>query len=282
MAGWVITGSDEMSTRGLRILHLYPEVMNLYGDRGNLMALRARCCWHGIEPIVREAGLGDLVDFAGLDLVVMGGGQDREQRLVARDLAGPVGLRLRDAVEDGLCVLAVCGSYQLLGTSYATAAGESLGGAGIFDVTTEPGPGRLVGHVAVAVGEEARVLAGFENHAGRTFLGPGAMPLGRVIRGYGNNGRDGTEGAVYRNAFGTYLHGPVLPANPWFADHLLSLALQRRYGVAGLGPLDDSLELAAHAAVVRESRVDAGRRGRERGRASREEPRALPEKQEAI
>lgn len=271
-----------MSVQELRILHLYPELMNLYGDRGNLLALRARCLWHEVKPIITEAGPGDPVDFADRDLVVIGGGQDREQRMVARDLAGSLGHRLRAAVEEGLCVLAICGSYQLLGTSYATAAGETLLGAGIFDSTTGPGLGRLVGHIAVAVGEHGKVLAGFENHGGRTFLGQGATPLGRVIRGYGNNGQDGTEGAVYRNAFGTYLHGPVLPANPWFADHLLRLALERRYGMAGLRPLDDSLELAAHAAVVRESRIDARRRARERGRASREEQGTPPEKQEAI
>ncbi|HSW10435.1 MAG TPA: glutamine amidotransferase [Bacillota bacterium] len=271
-----------MSFQELRILHLYPELMNLYGDRGNLLALRARCRWHEVKPIITEAGPGDPVDFADLDLVVLGGGQDREQRLVARDLAGPLGCGLRAAVEEGLCVLAVCGSYQLLGNSYTTAGGETFPGAGIFDLATEPGLGRLVGHIAVAVGEEGRVLAGFENHAGRTFLGPGVTPLGRVIRGYGNNGRDGTEGAVCRNAFGTYLHGPVLPANPWFADHLLHLALERRYGMAGLRLLDDSLELGAHAAVLRESRIDARRRARERGRARREEQGTLPEKQEAI
>jgi CobQ-like glutamine amidotransferase family enzyme len=271
-----------MSVRKLRILHLYPELMNLYGDRGNLIALRARCRWHGIEPIVEEAGLDDPVEFADLDLVVMGGGQDREQRLVARDLAGPRGWRLRNAVEEGLCLLAICGSYQLLGTSYGTAAGETLPGAGIFDLVTEPGRGRLVGHVAVAVGEERRVLAGFENHAGRTFLGSGGKPLGRVLRGYGNNGRDGQEGAVYRNAFGTYLHGPVLPANPWFADHLLGLALERRYGTAELRLLDDTRERAAHAAVIRESHVDARRRRRERRRSVREEQTTCPENQEGI
>ena len=271
-----------MSARQLRILHLYPDLMNLSGDRGNLIALRARCRWHGIEPIVEEAGLGDPVEFAGLDLVVMGGGQDREQRLVARELSGPLGRRLRAAVEEGLCVLAICGSYQLLGLSYATATRETLPGAAIFDLTTESGPGRLVGHTAVAVGEDGRVLAGFENHAGRTFLGPGVKPLGRVIQGYGNNGQDGMEGAVYRNAFGTYLHGPVLPINPWFADHLLGLALQRRYGTAELRQLEDSLELAAHAAVLHESRLDARRRRGERGRSGREERGTIPENEEAI
>ncbi len=244
--------------RRLRILHLYPELMNLYGDRGNVLALTARCRWHGLTPVVEQAGPGDAADFGNADIIVIGGGQDREQRLVCRELAGDRGKRLGEAVEDGVCVLAICGAYQLLGRHYVTAAGEVLPGAGILDLVTEAGPDRLVGHVAVEV--DGHLLTGFENHAGRTTLGPGARPLGRVRWGFGNNGRDGTEGAVYRNVWGTYLHGPVLPANPWLTDRLLALALERRYGEAALERLDDRLEAAARRVALRESRRDAARR----------------------
>ncbi|MDQ7793118.1 MAG: glutamine amidotransferase [bacterium] len=258
--------------RSLRILHLYPELMNLYGDRGNVLALRARCRWHGIDPRVETASLGARIDYGAYDVIVIGGGQDREQRLVSRDLAGDRGHALAAAVEDGVCLLAVCGAYQLLGKYYVTAGGETFPGVGVFDLVTEGGDGRLVGHIAVAA--EGGTLAGFENHGGRTTLGPVARPLGKVLWGYGNNGRDGTEGAFYRNAFGTYLHGPLLPGNPWFADRLIALALERRYGEAELEVLDDQMDLMAHREVIRQSRLDA-RRGsvRQPGKETGASPR---------
>jgi hypothetical protein len=182
----------------------------------------------------------------------MGGGQDREQRRIAEDLAIGKGEALRKAAEGSVAMLAVCGGYQLFGRYYRPAAGEELPGVAVFDAwTVHPGEGarRCIGDVAARW--EGGTLVGFENHGGRTYLGSGARPLARVERGFGNNGEDGGEGAVYRNAYGTYLHGSLLPKNPRFTDHLLRLALNRRYGEVELAPLDDSIEEAAHAAALR-------------------------------
>jgi CobQ-like glutamine amidotransferase family enzyme len=236
----------------LRLAHLYPKQMNLYGDRGNILCLRYRCEGRGIELTVEELEVGEPLDPTGCDLIFIGGAQDREQRRVAADLLVAKGEALRQAVGAGVVVLAVCGGYQLLGRYYRPAAGEDLPGLGIFDAWTEhPGPEakRFIGNVVVRW--QGATLVGFENHGGRTFLGPAARPLARVIAGYGNNGRDGTEGAVQANAFGTYLHGSLLPKNPRFADHLITLALVRKYGQSDLPPLDDVLEQQAHAEAVR-------------------------------
>ena len=237
---------------GLRLAHLYPKQMNLYGDRGNILCLRRRCAGRGIELMVDELEMGEPLDPAGCDLIFMGGAQDREQRRVAADLLAAKGDALRQAVASGVVVLAVCGGYQLLGRYYRPAEGEDLPGLGIFDAwTVHPGPTakRFIGNVVVRW--QGATLVGFENHGGRTFLGPAARALARVIAGHGNNGRDGTEGAVQANAFGTYLHGSLLPKNPRFADHLIALALARRYGRGELAPLDDALEGRAHAEAVR-------------------------------
>ncbi len=239
----------------LRLAWLYPRHMNVYGDRGNVIVLRERCAARGIELEVEELGPGDRLDANRYDLYFLGGAQDREQRLVARDLAAQKGPALLEAVEAGAVVLAVCGGYQLLGRFYRTAEGEELPGLGLFDAwTVHPGPAarRFIGNVAV--GWEEGTLVGFENHGGRTYLGTGARPLGRVLAGFGNNGEDGGEGAVYRNAFGTYLHGPLLPKNPHFADRLIALALARRYGQVPLAPLDDALAWAAHRRALRLAR----------------------------
>ncbi|HXG41968.1 MAG TPA: glutamine amidotransferase [Dehalococcoidia bacterium] len=239
----------------LRLSWLYPRHMNIYGDRGNIIVLRERCAARGIELEVEELGPGDPLDPVRYDIYFLGGAQDREQRLVACDLVAQKGPALREAVEDGAVVLAVCGGYQLLGRFYRTAEGEELPGLGLFDAwTVHPGPGvrRFIGNVAVSW--ERGTLVGFENHGGRTYLGPGARPLGRVLAGYGNNGEDGGEGAVYRNAFGTYLHGPLLPKNPHLADHLISLAIARRYGEVPLPPLDDALAWSAHRRALRLAR----------------------------
>jgi hypothetical protein len=236
----------------LRLAHLYPKQMNLYGDRGNILCLRRRCAARGIELAVDELEMGDPLDTTACDLIFIGGAQDREQRRVAADLLEVKGEELRQAVAAGVAVLAVCGGYQLLGRYYRPAAGEDLPGLGVFDAWTEhPGAAakRFIGNVVVRW--QGVTLVGFENHGGRTFLGPAARPLARVIAGYGNNGRDGTEGAVQANAFGTYLHGSLLPKNPRFADHLIALALARKYGRGELRPLDDALEERAHAEAVR-------------------------------
>jgi CobQ-like glutamine amidotransferase family enzyme len=232
----------------LRLLALYPEQMNIYADRGNILFLRRRCEWRRIGFSYAAAGPGEGFDPGEHDFLYLGGGQDRDQMAVAADMVagkrGPVGA----AVSDGAVMLAVCGGYQLLGHRYQLGE-EKLPGLGLVDLETvrEPGP-RLIGNVAIEVdlGGGPRTVAGFENHGGRTYLGPGAEPLGRVLSGFGNNGRDGYEGVLRGNLIGTYLHGPLLPKNAWLADRLIALGLERRYGSAPeLTPLDDRLELAA-------------------------------------
>ena len=236
----------------LRVCALYPDLMNIYADRGNMLLLQRRCAWRGIGFRLDAAGLGDGVDPDAHDLFYIGGGQDRDQALCARDLATVKRDALHAAADAGMVVLAVCGGYQLLGHSYQLGE-EELPGVGLVDLHTvrEPGP-RLIGNVAIEVeldGEPA-VLAGFENHGGRTYLGAGAQPLGRVLSGHGNNDRDGFEGVRRDHVIGTYLHGPLLPKNAYFADWLIATAL----GLDRLGPLDDSLESEAH----REARAAAG------------------------
>lgn len=241
-----------MLGRCLRLAHLYPSLMNIYGDRGNITCLQRRCRWRGIDLEVVPLEPGDPLDPAAFDIIFMGGAQDREQRLVAQDLAALKGPNLRAAVEDGVVYLGVCGGYQLAGRFYRGLDGEELPGAGVFDLyTLHPGPGaqRLVGNLVARW--ERGTLVGFENHGGRTFLGPGVQPLARVLKGYGNDGESGFEGARYRNAFGCYLHGPVLPKNPALADELISLALERRYGDGSLTSLDDAMELRAQQSALR-------------------------------
>jgi lipid II isoglutaminyl synthase (glutamine-hydrolysing) len=233
----------------LRVLSLYPEQMNIYADRGNILFLQRRSEWRGIGFSHSGAGPGEGFDPGDHDLIYIGGGQDRDQRMVAADMVASKGGSLAEAVGDGAALLAVCGGYQLLGHSYQLGE-ERLPGLGLADLETvrEPGP-RLIGNVAIEVdlGGGPRLLAGFENHGGRTYLGSGAEPLGRVVRGHGNNGRDGLEGVHRDNLIGTYLHGPLLPKNAWLADHLIALALERRYGTRPeLEPLDDAAEEAAH------------------------------------
>jgi len=236
----------------LRVLSLYPEQMNIYADRGNIVFLQRRCEWRGIGFAHAGAGPGDAVDPAAHDLFYIGGGQDRDQLMVAADMVATKREALAGAVEDGAALLAVCGGYQLLGHSYQLGE-EKLPGLGLADLETVREPGeRLIGNVAIEVdlGGGPRLLAGFENHGGRTYLGAGAEPLGRVVKGFGNNGRDGHEGVHRANMIGTYLHGPLLPKNAWLADHLIALALQRRYGTRPeLEPLDDAMEDAAHASA---------------------------------
>lgn len=237
---------------GLRLLALYPEQMNIYADRGNVIFLQRRCEWRGLGFSYAAAGPGERFDPGAHDLIYIGGGQDRDQRAVAADLVASKREALTEALGDGAALLAVCGGYQLLGHDYEL-GDERIAGLGLADLKTvrEPGP-RLIGNVAIRVDVDGRdhVLAGFENHGGRTYLGPEATPLGRVIDGHGNNGSDGLEGVRFGNAFGTYLHGPLLPKNAWLADHLIALAIERRTGSRPeLEPLDDSFEDAAHASA---------------------------------
>jgi CobQ-like glutamine amidotransferase family enzyme len=238
----------------LRLCALYPEQMNIYADRGNIVLLRRRCEWRGIGFAYAAAGPGDAVDPTAYDLFYMGGGQDRDQKIVAEDLLRTKRDALAAAAADGAAMLAVCGGYQLLGHGYQLGE-ERIEGLGLADLETvrESGP-RLIGNVEIEVdlGTGPMRLAGFENHGGRTYLGPDATPLGRVIRGFGNNGKDGHEGVRRDNVIGTYLHGPLLPKNAWLADRLIRLALARREGSEPeLAPLDDSLEDAAHESAHR-------------------------------
>lgn len=241
-----------MSPLALRVTHLYPRQMNIYGDRGNIMTLRHRCEARGIAFELTELTIGDRLDPASADLIFAGGAQDREQRAVADDLLATKAAAIREAVESDVVLLAVCGAYQLFGRYYRESTGVELPGAGVFDLHTEhPGPKakRLIGNIVV--NWNGGSIVGFENHGGRTHLGPNARPLASVRSGNGNNGLDGLEGAVYRNAFGTYIHGSLLPKNPAFADHLIALALKKRHGNVHVTPIDDRAELAAHAAALK-------------------------------
>ena len=236
----------------LTLVHLYPELMNVYGDRGNIIALRRRCAWRGIELAVQPVSLDDRLNGRACDLIFFGGGQDREQAVVSPDFVERKGDRIREAVEDGAVLLSVCGGYQVLGHTYTTFDGRELAGVGIFDVRSVPGDRRAIGNVVVETDLDGarRTLVGFENHSGRTYLGPGCRPLGRVLSGGGNNGEDGTEGAVYKNAYGCYLHGSLLPKNPALTDWLVTAGLSRR-GPVALPPLEDDFERIAHASAVR-------------------------------
>jgi CobQ-like glutamine amidotransferase family enzyme len=238
----------------LRVCALYPDLMNIYADRGNLLVLERRCRWRGIDFTVTASGLGDRLDPDAADLFYLGGGQDRDQKLCALDLAEVKRDALHAAADRGAVILAVCGGYQLLGHSYQL-GDETLPGVDLVDlVTVRSQAPRLIGNVAIEVELEPgarRVLAGFENHGGRTRLRAGEAPLGRVLKGYGNNGEDGYEGVRRGSVIGTYLHGPLLPKNVWFADWLIETALGRG---EPLEPLSDELEAAAHA----EARQAAG------------------------
>jgi CobQ-like glutamine amidotransferase family enzyme len=232
---------------GLRVCALYPDLMNIYADRGNLLLLEKRCRWRGIDFSVTASGLGERLDPDGADLFYIGGGQDRDQELCALDMAEVKRDALHSAAARGAVILAVCGGYQLLGHSYQL-GDETLPGIGLVDlVTIRSDEARLIGNVAIEVELDPkvrRVLAGFENHGGRTHLGADASPLGRVLKGHGNNGVDGYEGVRHGNVIGTYLHGPLLPKNAWFADWLIKTALGLD---EPLKPLDDKLEAYAHA-----------------------------------
>jgi CobQ-like glutamine amidotransferase family enzyme len=238
--------------------HLYPDYLNIYADRGNIAVLRERARARGHELEVTPIGLGVSVP-AGIDLFYIGGGQDREQALVAGDLATKA-VPLRNAVDGGAAFLAVCGGYQLLGHFYRDRSGGEVPGIGLLPLHTIAGERRMIGDVLLDCSWAGETLAGFENHAGRTYLEAGAEPLGRVLAGHGNDGSSGYEGCRQGSVYGTYLHGPLLPRNPWFADLLLADALAHRTGEAvELAPLPDQLETEAHAVSAVRARSRGGR-----------------------
>lgn len=235
----------------LRITYLYPDLMNLYADRGNVTCLEQRCAWRGLTPLVRHLEWNDQLDEAA-DVYVIGGGQDRQQQLASQGLTTKNADRILSDLGDGSAMLAVCGGYQLMAHRYRSAEGAELPGLGVFDAeTVHPGSDvpRCIGNI-VCDWNDAR-LVGFENHGGRTYLGSSAAPLATVVHGHGNNAEDGTEGAIAGNAIGTYLHGSVLPKNPHLADHIIGAALARIAPGYELEPLDDSAEWAAHRAALR-------------------------------
>jgi hypothetical protein len=233
----------------LHIVHIYPNEMNTYGDRGNLLTLQKRAQWHGLEPVIHYYHAGDKLP-AEADIMLGGGGQDSAQDFIQEDVLR-IGDQLHSLVENGVPMLMVCGTYQLLGNRFITHDGTEIKGIGIFDVETIGGSKRLIGNTAVKT-TEFGTLYGFENHSGRTILQGSQQPLGHVLRGNGNNGEDKTEGARTNNAIGTYLHGPLLPNNPQLADSLIRLALERKGATADLTPIDDRLsELVRKNAVNR-------------------------------
>jgi CobQ-like glutamine amidotransferase family enzyme len=242
--------------------HLFPDYLNIYADRGNIAVLERRAAWRGHELEVRALEPGDKLPAGEHDLYYIGGGQDREQELIAPALAA-MGDALKAAVEGGAAALAVCGGYQLFGRSYRDQSGDELPGAGLLPLHTVAGERRMIGDVLLECElqpGQPRSLAGFENHAGRTYLDEGAVPLGRVLAGFGNDGASGHEGCRAGRVIGTYLHGPLLPRNPWLADWLLAQALAHRTGeVPQLEPLEDELEAEAHTVSAARARSRGGR-----------------------
>ena len=230
----------------LNICHLYPDILNLYGDRGNILCMQKRLEWRRIGVTVTGVSIGQALEASAYDLLFVGGGQDFEQEVLLGDLAGAKTKELKSAIEDGLPVLAICGGYQMLGQYYKTWDGAQCDFTGALDLYTIGSKDRMIGNYMFTCDELNCEIVGFENHSGKTYLGAGVKPMGKVLAGFGNNGEDGTEGARYKNVFGTYSHGSLLPKNPKLADHILRVALERKYGEAELTPLDDSLETAAH------------------------------------
>lgn len=232
----------------LRICHMYPDVLNLYGDRGNVICMTKRLEWRGIDVSVTKLPIGDSRSLADFDLIFIGGGQDFEQQVLLSDLHRGKDREIKAAVEDGVTFLAICGGYQMLGAYYETFDGKRCDFIGALDLYTRGSVKRMIGNYKFQCSLSAggSTVVGFENHSGKTWLGSGLEPLGKVLSGFGNNGEDGSEGAHYKNVFGTYSHGPLLPKNPELCDFILKTALERKYGSAELSPLDDGFELLAH------------------------------------
>lgn len=241
----------------LNICHLYPDLLNLYGDRGNVIALKKRCEWRDIAVNVINISCGDVFDHTKYDMIFIGGGQDYEQEILEADLLEDKADELKKAIENNKAVLAICGGYQLLGKYYKTGDGKTIEYLGALDLWTIAGNDRLIGNLVFECdflksdSFDGRVV-GFENHSGKTYLGEGLKPMGKVISGYGNNAQDGFEGAVYKNTFCSYSHGSLLPKNPVLADYLISLALKEKYSdFTSLLTLDDNIELLCHDTVIK-------------------------------
>lgn len=235
----------------IKIAHLYPDVLSLYGDRGDVMCMVRRLKWRGIDVSVRKLPIGSSESLSGCDLVFIGGGQDFEQEVLLEDLHRGRDREIKAAVEDGVTFLTICGGYQMLGSYYETHDGLRCDFIGALDLYTVGTAKRMIGNYKFKCAPSLGgfEVVGFENHSGKTRLGSGVEPLGTVLRGFGNNGEDGTEGAHYKNVFGSYCHGPMLPKNPEFCDLLLATALERKYGRVSLSPLDDTLEHQAHEEI---------------------------------
>lgn len=246
----------------LSICYLYPDLMNTYGDRGNVVCLKQRAAWRGIDVVVDQVTTGDRLDAPRYDLFFFGGGQDWQQSSVSADLQGGKGAAICDAVESGAALLCICGGFQLLARYYRPFEGDDLWGAGLFDAWSVAGRRRMIGNTVITITYEPLLaassgrttLVGFENHSGKTYLGPQCRPLGTTTIGYGNNGEDRLQGGVYKNAIGCYVHGSLLPKNPHLADYLLARALERKNGPLELAPLADDLEWSAHAAAAKRAR----------------------------
>jgi CobQ-like glutamine amidotransferase family enzyme len=240
----------------LQICHLYPDLLNLYGDQGNILCLRRRLEGRGIRAEVTGVSVGEKADFTKFDLFFIGGGQDFEQEVLLSDLGTGKAADIRAAVADGKTFLTICGGYQMMGSHYLTHDGVQCDFIGAMDLYTVGKKERMIGNMLFTCAPEngGSTVVGFENHSGRTYLGAKCAPLGSVESGFGNNGEDSTEGARYLNAFGSYSHGPILPKNPEFADFILRTALQRRYGDLALDALDDRFERAAHDCMLRRLR----------------------------
>jgi len=242
----------------LNICHLYPDLMNTYGDDGNIICLIKRCQWRGIDVRINQVTIGEKINPDKYDLYFFGGGQDQQQIAVSKDLKKGNGKLLKKAVEQKAVVLAICGGYQLLGHYYQPLEGNPIWGVGLLDLITIAGKKRMIGNVVIELTNklanqltsQLRTLVGFENHSGQTFLGKRVKPLGKVLKGFGNNGKDKTEGAFLETVFGCYLHGSLLPKNPHFADFLIKKALERKYGQVKLQPLDDFLEWQTHRSLL--------------------------------
>ncbi len=251
----------EQNALELNICHLYPDLLNIYGDRGNVTALKKRCEWRNIGVNIHNVSLGDEFTPSEYDMVFMGGGQDYEQEIVQRDIRNKKGAII-DAIDAGMVFLCICGGYQLLGKYYRTWEGNEIEFLDILDIWTIGGKKRMIGNLVfecaflqptatTATSANSGLVVGFENHSGRTYLGPSVQPLGRVIKGFGNNGEDCNEGARYKNVFCTYSHGSLLPKNPALADYLILTALERKYPfISELASLDDTMEIRAHDAIL--------------------------------
>ncbi len=261
----------------IRIAHLYSSLLNVAGDGGNVSAVERRASWRGIRVEIVPVELGETPDLAAFDIVFLQGGQDVEMAIAASDLQQKAP-SLRAAADQGVVIFAVCAGLQLLGHRYIPSLGATMEGIGILDLETRGGPQRFMQHAAceVTFGDRSETVVGFENHSGLTELGPEVQPFGRVVAGAGNNGVDGTEGAVRDHVYATYLHGPILPKNPWLTDELIRTALERKVSAhVDLAPLDDGLELHAHDVALAKALRNRGRRtALEPARLVRGQPKA--------